>query len=114
LIFQLFIITNQQKDISLVAFRQYGLPDLHVLGRYGRPNIYLSMENLVIDCNFNFFQTLILMMVLKCFNFPCSPSPTRVSGKERIWGCGGVDLFRKALRSNSISVFWKLAVQFTG
>jgi hypothetical protein len=40
------------------------------------------------------------MMVLKCLNFPCSPPPTRGSGKERMeWG---VDLFRKVLWSNSL------------
>jgi hypothetical protein len=33
-------------------------------------------------CHFNFFQTPILMMVLKLFkNPPCSPPPTRGSGK---------------------------------
>jgi hypothetical protein len=42
-------------------------------------------------------------MVLKCFNHPSSPSLTRGSGKERIqgWGWGEVELFRKALWSNS-------------
>ena len=41
-------------------------------------------------CNFNFFQTLFLMMVLKCLILPCSPPPNRGSGKERIrgkWTC---------------------------
>ena len=33
---------------------------------------------------FIFFKALFLMMVLKCFNFPCSPPPTRGSGKARI------------------------------
>jgi hypothetical protein len=32
------------------------------------------------------FQCLLLMMVLKCFNRPSSPPPTRGSGKERIQG----------------------------
>jgi hypothetical protein len=32
------------------------------------------------------FQTLLLMMVFKHFNRPCSLPPTRGSGKERIWG----------------------------
>jgi hypothetical protein len=31
----------------------------------------------------------ILMMVLKHFNLPCNPPPTRSSGKERIWGFSG-------------------------
>jgi len=35
--------------------------------------------------NFNFFQGLLLMMVLKHFNLPCSPPPTRGSIEERIW-----------------------------
>jgi len=42
------------------------------------------------ECNFNFFQTLFIMLVLKYFNLPCSPPPTRGSGKERIrgkWTC---------------------------
>ena len=42
------------------------------------------------DCNFHFFQTLFLMMVLKCFNLPCNPPPTRGSGKERIRRSGPV------------------------
>ena len=39
-------------------------------------------------CNFNFFQTLFLMMVLKCFNLPDSLPSTKGSGKERIQGWG--------------------------
>ena len=45
---------------------------------------------------FNFFQNLFLMMVLKCFNLPSSPPPTRGSGKERIqgkWTCLGIVLW---------------------
>jgi hypothetical protein len=37
-----------------------------------------------------FFQTLFSMMILKHFNLPYSPPPTRGSGKERIqekWTC---------------------------
>jgi hypothetical protein len=45
------------------------------------------------------------MVVLKHFNLPCKPPPTRGSGKKRIWcvgvGVGEVDLFRKDLGSNS-------------
>jgi hypothetical protein len=41
--------------------------------------------------HFNFFQNLFLMMVLKFFNLPFSPPPTRSSGKEDM---GEVDLFR--------------------
>jgi hypothetical protein len=37
-------------------------------------------------CKFNFFQSLLLMMVLKGFNLPSSPPPTRGNGKERLWG----------------------------
>jgi hypothetical protein len=47
----------------------------------------------------NFFQILLLMMVLKCFNIPCSPPPTRGSGEERLWEKW--DLFTKVLWSNS-------------
>jgi len=36
------------------------------------------------NCNLDFFQALFLMMFLKCFSLPCSPPPTRGSGKERI------------------------------
>ena len=49
--------------------------------------------------SFSFFQTLFLMMVLKCFNFLFSPPPTRSCGKERMGQ--GVDLFWKATWSNS-------------
>ena len=52
------------------------------------------------DGNFNFFQILFLMVVLKHFNLPCSPPPTRGSRKERM-GEGEVDQFRKVLWSNS-------------
>jgi hypothetical protein len=33
-----------------------------------------------------FFKHLFLRMVLRCFNLPYSPPPTRGGGKERIWG----------------------------
>jgi hypothetical protein len=38
------------------------------------------------SCNFNFFQSLLLMMVLNDFNLLSSPPSTTGSGKERIWG----------------------------
>jgi hypothetical protein len=61
------------------------------------PNWWSS--RLLETCNFNFFQTLFLMMVLKCFNLPSSPPPTRGSGKERIqgkWTCLEMILWRNS------------------
>lgn len=49
-------------------------------------------------CNFNIFKPYFVMMILKRFNLPCSPPPTRGNGKEDM---GEVDLFRKDLCSNS-------------
>jgi hypothetical protein len=44
---------------------------------------YFILKNLVVPCNFNIFKSY-KMMVLKSFNLPSSPPPTRGSGKERI------------------------------
>jgi hypothetical protein len=70
--------------------------------------VYLSLPFMVglmwlveFPCNFNFFQNLFLMMVLKCFSLPCNSPPTRGSGKERIWRGGEVDLYRKVIWCNS-------------
>lgn len=51
-------------------------------------------------------------MVLKHFNLPSSPAPTRGSGKERIrekWTC-----LERIFEANLIYVVRKSAVQFTG
>jgi hypothetical protein len=63
-------------------------------------------------CNFNFFQILFLMMVLKCFNLPYNPPPTRGNGKERLWGKWAC--LERFSGVTPICVVWKLAVQFTG
>ena len=61
------------------------------------------------------FQNLFLIWVLKCFNLPSSPPPTRGSEKERLLGYRGSGpaqiLFFGA---NPICVVRKSAVQFTG
>jgi hypothetical protein len=60
------------------------------------------------ECNFNFFQILLLMKVLKFFNLPCSPTST----KERIlgkWTC-----LERLFGATPVWVVWKSAVQFTG
>jgi hypothetical protein len=44
----------------------------------------LSPRDLKVLVALIFFQNLFLMMVLKYFNLPLSPPPTRGSGKERI------------------------------
>jgi hypothetical protein len=52
------------------------------------------------------------MMVLKCFNLPCNPPPTKGSGKERIQGkWTGLERF---FGTTPVYVIWKSAVQFTG
>jgi hypothetical protein len=51
-------------------------------------------------------------MVLKCFDLPASPPPTRGSGKEKIqekWTC-----LERFFGAAAICVAWKSAVQFTG
>jgi hypothetical protein len=50
------------------------------------PSLFFILHTLFKSklCNFNPFQGLLLMMVLKGFNFPFSPPPTRGSGKERM------------------------------
>jgi hypothetical protein len=42
-----------------------------------------------LECRLKFFWNLILITVLKCFNLPSSPPPTRGSGKERLLGHRG-------------------------
>jgi hypothetical protein len=52
------------------------------------------------------------MMVLKCFNLPSSPPPTRGSRKERIlgkWTC-----LERFFGATPTCVVWKFSVQFTG
>jgi hypothetical protein len=49
------------------------------------------------------------MVVLKCFNLPCSPPPT--TEKKDM---GEVDLFRKFFGETPICVVWKSEVLFTG
>ena len=51
------------------------------------------------------------MMVLKCFNLPCSPPPTRGRGKERIQGKG--KCLERFFGATPIGV-WKSGVQLTG
>jgi hypothetical protein len=61
--------------------------------------------------NFNSFKRLFLMMVLKHFNIPCSPPPTRGSGKERIqgkWTC-----LERFFGATPICVVWKSAARST-
>jgi hypothetical protein len=51
------------------------------------------------------------MMVLKCFNFPFSPPPTRGSGKERVqgkWTC-----LEKFFGVTFVCFIWESSVQFT-
>jgi hypothetical protein len=62
-------------------------------------------------CNFNFFQSLLLMMVLRCFNLPSIPPPTRGRKKEskvEKWTCLEIVLWNKS------HLVRKSAVQFTG
>jgi hypothetical protein len=44
-----------------------------------------------IECNFNFFQTLILVMILKCFNFPFGLYALEIVEKK---GYRGSDLLK--------------------
>jgi hypothetical protein len=51
--------------------------------------ITIILSHLVTDQDVTLiFQNLLLMMVLKYFNLPCSSPLTRGSGKERIQGLG--------------------------
>ena len=52
-----------------------------------RTNYPHSISNI---CSFNFFQTLVFMRFLKCFNLPFSLPLTRGSGKQSIQGSGPV------------------------
>jgi hypothetical protein len=63
-------------------------------------------------CNFNFFQRLFLVMVLKCVNLPSSTSPMRGSGKERIQR--NRTCLERVFGAMPICVVRKVAVQFTG
>lgn len=56
------------------------------------------------------FQILFLWMVLKHFNFSCSPPPTRDVGKKG-WGGDGPERFFGA---TLVCVVWKSEVPFTG
>jgi hypothetical protein len=51
------------------------------------------------------------MMVLKCFNLPCNPPPTRGRVKERIWVTW--TCLERFFGATPICVVWKSAVQFT-
>ena len=66
---------------------------------------------LEVKSNFNLFQILFLMMVLKRCNLPCSSVPTRGSGKERIWGKW--TCLERFFGAMPVCVVWKSAVQFT-
>jgi hypothetical protein len=58
-----------------------------VRGRIAAPKeMGTPQENQLSPVNLIFFKCLFLMMVHKCFNFPCSPPYTRCNGKERIQG----------------------------
>jgi hypothetical protein len=48
------------------------------------------------------------MMVLKYFNLPFSPPPTRGSGKERIWGKW--TCLERLFGATPVCVVWKSAV----
>ena len=67
-------------------------------------------------CNFNFFQTLFIMMVLKFFNLPHYLPPTIGSGKERILiGVGGMwTCLERFFGATPVCVVWKLVFQFIG
>jgi hypothetical protein len=53
------------------------------------------------------------MMVVKHFNLPCSPPPSRGSGEKKgFWERGPV--LRLFFGANSICVVRRAAVQFTG
>jgi hypothetical protein len=55
-----------------------------------------------VRCNFNFFQMSIFNRFLNTLvSLGANHPPEAVEKKERIWGGGGVDLFRKVLWSNS-------------
>jgi hypothetical protein len=54
------------------------------------------------------------MRVLKCFNLPSNPPPTRGSGKERIQVGGKWTCLERFFGAVPVCVVWKLAVQFTG
>jgi hypothetical protein len=55
------------------------------------------------------------MMVLKHFNLPCNPPPTRGSGKERIQeGWGEWTFLERFFGATPVCVVWKSAVQYTG
>lgn len=57
-----------------------------ILMSYNRTHKTHSFAYSIKLFNFNFFQSLLLMMVLKHFNLPSCPSPTIGSGNERILG----------------------------
>jgi hypothetical protein len=57
------------------------------------------------------FQILFLTMVLKCFNLPWSPPPSRGSGKGRLWGKW--TYLERFFGATHICVVYKSAVQFT-
>jgi hypothetical protein len=57
----------------------------------------------------------ILLLIIKCFNLPCSPPPIRGSGKERLLGYrGSRPVWKVFFGANPIYVVRKSAVQFTG
>jgi hypothetical protein len=53
-----------------------------VLNKMLTNQIQDDIQNIICHCSFNFFQSLLLMVVFKCFNLPSSPPPIRGSGKE--------------------------------
>ena len=53
------------------------------------------------------------MMVLKCFNLPCSPPPTTGSEKESTQDAGKGACLEMVLWSNSCLCCQELAVMFT-
>jgi hypothetical protein len=58
---------------------------LHSMHKALSSNPYVVNEQINrMDVTLIFFQILFLTMVLKHFNLPWSPPPTRGSGKERI------------------------------
>jgi hypothetical protein len=55
------------------------------------------------------------MIILKCFNIPWSPPPTRGRGKERMLGVvWKFTCLKRFFGAAPNTVGWKSAVQFTG
>ena len=77
-----FVFPQHLSNTSQTNFHVLSLSPLLSLFLFLSLSLYLSSS----PCNYSFFQTLFLVIVVTHVNLSCSPPPTRGNRRERIQG----------------------------